>query len=132
MTLKSEDLGPRQAKLVNKAVSDFGWEAKAKTQLHGTEGKPETESRSSSVMLIGGVWRPDAKERLDTIEAKYDGLVTPENYQAVINDIHAEIVDMKENPVVEDCRITMAEADKRSARLEELNRKEIERKERAA
>ena len=127
MTLRSEDLGPRQAKAVNQAVRDFGWAAKAKTQLHGTEGKPETETRSSSVVLVGGTWRPDAKPRLDKIEAKYEGVVTKKNYQALIADIETEIAAMKADPVIEDCRITRAEEDERAARMEEWNRKETER-----
>jgi hypothetical protein len=127
----AEQLGPRQAKLVNEALSNFRREAQSYTELTGTHGKPETEKRWSYVAVMGA-GRSDAAARLEAVKAQFLDLsgiptITPKNYQAVIAAIDAARREMEKSRPTEDKRITLEEEAARMARAEASNREREER-----
>ena len=112
----AKDLGPRQAKAFNEAVSAFGWEAKTKTEITDF-------GQHSYVEMFGGSWQPGAAETLTAIRKKYNSTVTSENYRDIIGEIQAATVKLKDTrPVI----------DKRSTPEERAEREEITRANREA
>jgi hypothetical protein len=118
----AENLGPRQAKAFNEALSAFGWEAKTTGEITDfSQGQP-----SYSTLMFGGAWSPMARELMDAIRTKYDPLlVTPENYKAIVADLQAAIAKHAESgrPVV-DRRSTDQERAERDRARQEREEKE--------
>lgn len=113
----AENLGPRQAKAFNEALSAFGWEAKTTGEITDfSQGKP-----SYSTLMFGGAWSPMARELMDAIRTKYDPLlVTPDNYKAIVADLQAAIAKHAESgrPVVDRRSTDQERAERDRARLE--------------
>jgi hypothetical protein len=103
----ADNLGPRQAKAFNQAISKFNWEAKTITEItdHGT---------SSVTPMFTGPVNPGAAPALLAIKAKYNATVTGANYSAIVAEIQAATAKLSETRPVEDRRTTAEERAERA------------------
>lgn len=93
------EIGPRQAKAFDEAVSAYHWAARTITEL--------LDSGPYSVTpMVGGSGNPQAAPLMAEIMAKYDGTVTAKNYQAIIADIQAAAIKLKDTRPTIDRRTT--------------------------
>lgn len=98
------EIGPRQFKAFNGALSSFSWEAKTETEI--------TDYGSSNVTALhmgGGSLRQEAKDLMEEIKQKYNCIVSKVNYQAIIADIAIAQAKLKDTRPVIDRRTTDAE-----------------------
>lgn len=112
----AENLGPRQAKLFNEALSKFAWEAKTVGEItdHGT---------FYTTPMFGGSWTETATRLMDEIRAKYNLIVTGDNYKAIIADLGAAIPALHANRRMVDKRSTPEERAEREQATREREEK---------
>lgn len=121
MKWATDNLGPRQAKKVEKALRAF--DAEARTSVEVTDfGRfaVETYGRTPT--------RSEATSRLDAIRSKYDNTITGSNYRDLEADLRAAIEELKESRPEVDRRSTPED---RAARQKADERAQEQAKERA-
>jgi len=119
--------GPRQTKAVEHAIKDLNWAGRGEITLTGIIGKPETEQRSTHVLLLGGTVCDAAQTAKNEIGERYGWTITSSNYKNIVEDITAAIPAVKSMLPVIDRRITQEQQDENDAWVEN-NRREQEEK----
>ena len=125
----SADLGPIQAKKVNKAFSALHSEGKTYTELTGVVGGETHEWALTDVM---GPVRPEVAEAEWDLGERFGWTVTRANHKDVIEAVAQATEKAKASRPVVDKRITPEEDSERRALTEASDRERRERAEREA
>lgn len=116
--------GPRQTKLVNKALSDLRTEHNQYVELAGVIGASETSYNYYAP--FGKTQRPDVTAVQSQIGEEFDYTVTRENFSQIITAVNAALPTLKASRPIDDKRRS---PDEEAQRLEKL---EVSRKKREA
>ena len=117
--LDVSELGPRQAKAVKKALSDFNWEAKAQVEINGVVGG---EERRNTIIELCGSPREDAAPLLAEHLEKFGGKATKDTYRAIVGTVESCIDQLKRSRPEKDRRISQEQQAERVAAMEESGR----------
>jgi hypothetical protein len=118
------NIGPRQLKSVNQALSAFNREAQSHTELTGVVGQPEEPYNRTVLWSPFGTARADAAPMLDAIHAQFGGVVTGDTYKSVVAALEAATAKLAETRPVEDNRRT-PEADAATKAMLEVRNAEM-------
>lgn len=114
---QAREIGPRQLKAVNEAISRYNWEAKTITELtdHG--------QHDVTPMFTGPV-NPQAGPMMEVIKEQFACTITGDNHKDIILAVLAAQAKLKETRIVKDCRTTSEERERRALARKEADEKE--------
>jgi hypothetical protein len=122
-TWTNSGAGPKQIKAINKALRKIIWEGKARVEITGIHGQPETQRRSRIVAMCGEL-SPVAAKYWEEIGNRFAWTITAANAVLVLAAAEGAVVDIYNNPPIDDCRIT---AEAQAAQISERRAAEQDR-----
>ena len=100
------DAGPRQSKVVEKAINNLFAEGRTYTERAGVIGISEFES---SILPIFGSCRPEVLELHAKIMESFNGWIRPDNYRFIVTAYENAIEEAKKTRPIVDKRRTPEE-----------------------